>query len=112
MRAMSSHGKSRALKVKVYIAFETLTQSQQFEKYLKSGRGDAFANKHFWSRDHVRVRSCFERRRAGDMNGVKPTFDNPNGYSLVGLRARSNLAKRCLPDAPPTDLSLIHYWRG
>ncbi len=35
-------------KVKLYIAFETLAQSQHFERYLKSGSGHAFANRHFW----------------------------------------------------------------
>lgn len=35
-------------KVKLYIAFETLHQAQKFERYLKSGSGHAFANKHFW----------------------------------------------------------------
>ncbi len=36
-------------KMKVYIAFETIEQAQQFEKYLKSGSGRAFANRHFWN---------------------------------------------------------------
>ena len=35
-------------KVKVYIAFETIEQAQHFERYLKSGSGRAFANRHFW----------------------------------------------------------------
>ncbi len=35
-------------KVKVYIAFETIEQARQFERYLKSGSGRAFANRHFW----------------------------------------------------------------
>jgi len=35
-------------KIKLYIAFETLAQSQHFERYLKSGSGHAFANRHFW----------------------------------------------------------------
>ena len=35
-------------KLKLYIAFETLPQAQHFEKYLKSGSGHAFANRHFW----------------------------------------------------------------
>jgi len=35
-------------KLKLYIAFESLTQAQKFEQYLKSGSGHAFANKHFW----------------------------------------------------------------
>jgi predicted GIY-YIG superfamily endonuclease len=36
-------------KVKVCIAFETIEQAQHFERYLKSGSGRAFANRHFWS---------------------------------------------------------------
>jgi len=36
-------------KLKLYIAFETLAQAQEFERYLKSGSGHAFANRHFWS---------------------------------------------------------------
>ncbi len=35
--------------LKVYIAFEAIEQAQQFEKYLKSGSGRAFANRHFWN---------------------------------------------------------------
>jgi putative endonuclease len=35
-------------KLKFYIAFETLGQAQNFERYLKSGSGHAFANRHFW----------------------------------------------------------------
>jgi putative endonuclease len=34
-------------KVKVYVAFESLQQAQEFERYLKTGSGHAFANKHF-----------------------------------------------------------------
>ena len=34
-------------KVKVYTAFETIEQAQRFERYLKSGSGPAFANRHF-----------------------------------------------------------------
>jgi predicted GIY-YIG superfamily endonuclease len=36
-------------KLKVYIAFESIEQAQRFEKYLKSGSGRAFANRHFWT---------------------------------------------------------------
>ena len=36
-------------KIKLYVAFETLSQAQKFERYLKSGSGHAFANKYFWS---------------------------------------------------------------
>ena len=35
-------------KVKVYVAFDSVEQAQRFEKYLKSGSGRAFANRHFW----------------------------------------------------------------
>jgi predicted GIY-YIG superfamily endonuclease len=35
-------------KLKLYIAFETLNQAQKFERYLKTGSGHAFANRHFW----------------------------------------------------------------
>ena len=38
----------RPWKLKLYIAFETLGQAQNFERYLKSGSGHAFANRHFW----------------------------------------------------------------
>jgi putative endonuclease len=40
--------KLKPWKLKLYVAFETLDQAQRFEKYLKSGSGHAFANKHFW----------------------------------------------------------------
>ena len=33
----------------LYIAFETLGQAQKFERYLKSGSGHGFANRHFWA---------------------------------------------------------------
>jgi len=35
-------------KLKIYVAFVTLEQAQHFERYLKSGSGHAFANRHFW----------------------------------------------------------------
>ena len=34
-------------KVETYIAFETLAKAQDFERYLKSGSGNAFAARHF-----------------------------------------------------------------
>ena len=37
-------------KIKLYIAFEKLETAQHFEKYLKSGSGHAFANRHFWGK--------------------------------------------------------------
>ena len=45
----SSHtSKFLPWKLKVYIAFESIEQAQVFEKYLKSGSGRAFANRHLW----------------------------------------------------------------
>ena len=38
----------RPWKLKLYIAFETKALAQRFERYLKSGSGHAFANRHFW----------------------------------------------------------------
>ena len=38
----------RPWKVKLYVAFETRRQAREFECYLKSGSGHAFANRHFW----------------------------------------------------------------
>ena len=35
-------------RLQVYVAFEAIEQAQMFEKYLKSGSGRAFANRHFW----------------------------------------------------------------
>jgi predicted GIY-YIG superfamily endonuclease len=40
--------KYRPWKLKLYIAFEKLELAQNFERYLKSGSGHAFANRHFW----------------------------------------------------------------
>ena len=34
-------------KVKFYAAFEQLDRAQQFERYLKTGSGHAFAKRHF-----------------------------------------------------------------
>ena len=34
-------------KLRVYVAFESLELAQQFEGYLKTGSGHAFAKKHF-----------------------------------------------------------------
>ena len=39
----------RPWKLKLYLAFETLRLAQDFERYLKSGSGHAFANRHFWN---------------------------------------------------------------
>ena len=38
----------RPWKIVLYIAFETRNQAVRFERYLKSGSGHAFANRHFW----------------------------------------------------------------
>jgi predicted GIY-YIG superfamily endonuclease len=38
--------KLRTWKIKFYAAFETLELAQQFEDYLKSGSGHAFAKRH------------------------------------------------------------------
>jgi len=40
--------KNRPWEIALYIAFQTLPQAQHFERYLKSGSGHAFANRHFW----------------------------------------------------------------
>ena len=42
--------KFRPWKIKMYVAFEKLETAQKFEKYLKSGSGHAFANRHFWGK--------------------------------------------------------------
>ncbi|MBN1105570.1 MAG: GIY-YIG nuclease family protein [Deltaproteobacteria bacterium] len=36
-------------RLKLYVAFQTLEQAQRFERYLKSGSGHAFANRHFFT---------------------------------------------------------------
>jgi putative endonuclease len=41
--------KLRSWKLKFYCAFKSLALAQTFERYLKSGSGHAFANKHFWA---------------------------------------------------------------
>ena len=38
----------RPWKLKLYLAFETRKLARDFERYLKSGSGRAFANRHFW----------------------------------------------------------------
>ena len=45
----SSHtAKFRPWELVTYIAFSDPTQAAEFEKYLKSGSGRAFANKRLW----------------------------------------------------------------
>jgi len=39
----------RPWKIVLYVAFDSRIQAQRFERYLKSGSGHAFANRHFWS---------------------------------------------------------------
>jgi predicted GIY-YIG superfamily endonuclease len=41
--------KHRPWRVKLYIAFETRDRARDFERYLKSGSGHAFAKRHFWN---------------------------------------------------------------
>ena len=43
-----STARLRPWKLVLYIAFETWLQACRFERYLKSGSGHAFANRHFW----------------------------------------------------------------
>jgi putative endonuclease len=40
--------KFRPWRLKAYFAFEDETKARSFEAYLKSGSGNAFANKRFW----------------------------------------------------------------
>ncbi|MGZ4971589.1 MAG: GIY-YIG nuclease family protein [Limisphaerales bacterium] len=42
-------------KIKAYVALENLEQAQQFERYLKSGSGHAFANKHLTTTSDTRA---------------------------------------------------------
>ncbi len=44
-----STARNRPWKLKLYVAFETRCSSRDFERYLKSGSGHAFANRHFWN---------------------------------------------------------------
>ena len=39
--------KYKPWRIKFYAAFETLELAQEFERYLKSGSGHAFAKRHF-----------------------------------------------------------------
>ncbi|WP_321469848.1 GIY-YIG nuclease family protein [uncultured Paludibaculum sp.] len=39
----------RPWSLQTYIAFQTRAQAGVFERYLKSGSGRAFANRHLWS---------------------------------------------------------------
>ena len=43
--------KFKPWKVKFYAAFETLSLAREFEKYLKSGSGHAFAKRHLLGTD-------------------------------------------------------------
>lgn len=44
----SHTAKFKPWKLKIYVAFETLDRAQGFERYLKSGSGHAFTNRHFF----------------------------------------------------------------
>jgi len=44
-----STARLRPWKLVLYFAFETRLKACRFERYLKSGSGHAFANRHFWS---------------------------------------------------------------
>lgn len=43
----SHTSKFKPWKIRTYVAFEELEKARQFEKYLKSGSGYAFAKRHF-----------------------------------------------------------------
>ncbi|UCF39287.1 MAG: GIY-YIG nuclease family protein [Acidobacteriota bacterium] len=40
--------KYRPWKIKLYLAFEEIDRARDFERYLKSGSGHAFGNRHLW----------------------------------------------------------------
>lgn len=40
--------KYRPWRLQTYLAFQSETQAAIFERYLKSGSGRAFANRHLW----------------------------------------------------------------
>jgi len=44
-----STARHRPWKIKLYIAFESRDLARRFERYLKSGSGHAFANRHFFT---------------------------------------------------------------
>jgi predicted GIY-YIG superfamily endonuclease len=44
-----STAKLRPWKIRLFVAFETRELARRCERYLKSGSGHAFANRHFWS---------------------------------------------------------------
>ena len=43
-----STARYRPWKLKLYLVFESRDLARGFERYLKSGSGHAFANRHFW----------------------------------------------------------------
>ena len=43
-----STARLRPWRLVLYVAFETGLQACRFERYLESGSGHAFANRHFW----------------------------------------------------------------
>jgi len=46
--------KSKPWAVVTYLAFQTRQQAAEFERYLKSGSGRAFANKHLWHKEDLK----------------------------------------------------------
>ncbi len=45
----SAHtNKFKSWRLETYVAFTERRRAEQFEKYLKSGSGRAFASKHLW----------------------------------------------------------------
>jgi predicted GIY-YIG superfamily endonuclease len=40
--------KHRPWRIRAYFAFQEIETARDFERYLKSGSGHAFAKKHFW----------------------------------------------------------------
>ncbi len=47
--AVPHTSKFRPWSLHAYFAFPTREQASRFERYLKSGSGRAFANRHFWT---------------------------------------------------------------
>jgi len=67
----SSHtSKFRQWKPVVVIRFEDNARGAQFEQYLKSGSGRAFANKHFWQTGATTRAVRRERRTAFSLSGL------------------------------------------
>jgi predicted GIY-YIG superfamily endonuclease len=43
--------KFRPWRIRAYFAFQKIEIARNFERYLKSGSGHAFANRHFWPKN-------------------------------------------------------------